>query len=379
MDVLSELDTLEACRALSIARFGDGELRIAAGGSCSSQVHDPKLQAELLDLLRKPQPCVVAIPNFERTPRQDVWKKYSLRPYSDFFKQPQYGSSFITRPDNAPWIDTPDYWALVRELWRDRDVTLVVGDEKSLTPAMLSEAHSVGVVRGPRTNAYAEIDRIEAEIGDADLVIMCLGACATALAGRLARRGIQALDLGHMGMFMRHAGLYAITKSQVASNDYRKQLQEKHATTVWGKSGHSHAPEVRAFAAELGANSILDYGCGRGTLATEMKERRVMEYDPGIKGKDHLPKPCDLVVCTDVLEHIEPELIDNVLSHLYLLAGKGAYLVIATRLARELLPDGRNAHLTVQPSAWWLMKLGNYGWRSMRHEERKGLCVWLRK
>jgi hypothetical protein len=105
----------------------------------------------------------------------------------------------------------------------------------------------------------------------------------------------------------------------------------------------------------------------------------VFEYDPGIPGKDHLPKPADLVVCTDVLEHIEPELLDGVLRHLYLLAGRGAYLVIATRLARELLPDGRNAHLIVQEPPWWLAKLKAQGWRKLRHEQRKGLCVWLEK
>jgi hypothetical protein len=63
------------------------------------------------------------------------------------------------------------------------------------------------------------------------------------------------------------------------------------------------------------------------------------------------------VVCTDVLEHIEPELIDNVLDHLKDLTRKVAFLAIATRPARKNLADGRNAHLIIQPSSWWLAKL----------------------
>jgi hypothetical protein len=67
------------------------------------------------------------------------------------------------------------------------------------------------------------------------------------------------------------------------------------------------------------------------------------------------------------------------LRHIFLLARRGAYLVIATRPARELLPDGRNAHLIIQPPEWWVEQLKKYGWTSIRTEQRKGLCVWLQK
>ena len=87
------------------------------------------------------------------------------------------------------------------------------------------------------------------------------------------------------------------------------------------------------------------------------KEGNWQDYDPAIPGKDAPPGPADLVVCTDVLEHVEPEHLDAVLDDLQRLAKKSLFLLIATRPASKALPDGRNAHLTIEPPKWWIPKL----------------------
>lgn len=384
--IATETETLEGCFKLSIARFGDGELRLAIGGACSSQRADDHLARELRNILATYRGFLVGIPNFDKTPRRDVWDKYAERPFWNHYRQTAYVSSFITRPDNAPWIDTPEYWARVRQLWEGEDVTLVVGDEKSLTRSMLMTAKSVRSVVGPRQHAYADIGRIEEEIGlPSGPVLLCLGATATALAARLDAKGIRALDLGHIGMFMRHAGIYQLA-SRLASKPYREQLRMKHSMTKWGGDGHSHLPAVLEFARAAKCASILDYGCGRGTLKIAMNKLEpaadrvpVREYDPGILGKDAMPKPADLIVSTDVLEHVEPEHVDTVLQHIFGLAERAAYLVIALTPARELLPDGRNAHLSVHPADWWMQKLSTFGGWKLRVEKRKGLHVWATK
>lgn len=380
--VLSEAATIVRCRTHSIARFGDGELRLAVGGSAVSQEADERLAHELRTILREEVPgLLVAVPNFDRTPRQDVWARYRKGEFAALYTRGrEYASSFVTRPDNAPWIDCPEYWAAVPTLWERQDVVLISGDRKSITPETLSNARSVRTIAAPAKNAYSEADRIEREVGQhGGVVVLCLGATATILASRLHKRGMRALDLGHLGMFIRHAGAYAFESTHLATEAYRQQLQEKHASMTWGKHGHSHAPEIEGFMKDVGARSILDYGCGRATLAKALPGVKVFEYDPGVPGKDHLPKPADLIACTDVLEHIEPKCLDNVMRHMFVLARLGAYFVIATRPARESLPDGRNAHLIVQPSAWWLARLRREGWNIVRHEQRKGLCVWARK
>ncbi len=104
----------------------------------------------------------------------------------------------------------------------------------------------------------------------------------------------------------------------------------------------------------------------------------VREYDPGIIGKDALPKPADLVIATDVLEHIEPELLGNVLEHIRSLARLGVFLNIATSPAREILPDGRNAHLIIRPPAWWREELAKAKLWPTHEATAKGYNVWVK-
>lgn len=215
--VRSEEETLRLIKdfACSIARFGDGEFNLVKGGNCVSQVANPKLAAELKNILKSAQDedgCIVAIPNMTTLCPKTHWQKNKhqyasfLNPKCDAFT---YGSSFITRPDSAPWIDTDEYWDDVESLWKDQSVILVSCGERSLTPANMLSAGYIHEVRCPRRDAYSVIDDLEGQIKrllvsnkDVARVIMCAGATATCLAWRLQNH-CQALDLGHIGMFMR--------------------------------------------------------------------------------------------------------------------------------------------------------------------------------
>lgn len=384
LDILSERQTLMAAHTgASLARFGDGELRLAVGGRAISQVADEKLALELRNILRA-SAALVCIPTQENARSAD-WARYFQPPYADLYrKDKQYGSAFITRPDNAPEIDTPDYWDLVEALWKGRDVTLVAGTDRSLTPKMLKSAKSVRHIRTPERDAYAEIDRIEAEIGRPEhSVLLCAGATATVLAERLAQKGQHALDLGHIGMFLKSAGAYRYGPTDLVSHHYRDQLTEMHLTHKWGGDGGKHAAAVEAFISEIHATSVLDYGCGRGKLAKALAPRRVHEYDPGIPGKEGRPKPVDVVVCTDVLEHVEPAKLAAVLDHIFRLARLGAYFVVATRPAHATLPDGKNAHLLVENAEFWVENLQKVGWKAKKMiifaYGGKEVKIWARK
>lgn len=113
----------------------------------------------------------------------------------------EYESSFITRMDEAPWIDTNAYKRQVRSLWYGKDVTLVRGSG-SLTGGAMHGAKSVREVLIPIRDAYRQIDKIEKEIGEPPFVILCAGAVATLLANKLASKGVHAVDLGYVGKFM---------------------------------------------------------------------------------------------------------------------------------------------------------------------------------
>lgn len=141
------------------------------------------------------------------------------------------------------------------------------------------------------------------------------------------------------------------------SDTYRELNRELHTKGTYGKHGNRWASAVAALLTEGGHVSILDYGCGAGSLKETLGIEVMREYDPAVEGKDHLPLPAELVVCTDVLEHIEPEKLDNVLKHLQRLCRRQAFFVIATRPAMKHLSDGRNAHLIIESPEWWREKL----------------------
>lgn len=384
--VMSETATLAAARTNSLARFGDGELSLALGGNCISQVQVPALRRELLEILQnKAKDLVVGIPNVE-SKTKPAWAKYAEPKYTALYGGGPFGSAFITRPDSAPWIDTPEFWGQLSDLWKGRDVLLVAGTERSLRPEQLVGVDHVRRVAVARRDAYAQIDQIVEEVGThAGPILMCAGPTATVLAARLSKKGLHAIDLGHVGMFMRHAGAYRYTRDDFISEGYRKLIAAQHKGSKWGADGAKHAGAAAAYYRELGGSTFLDYGCGEGRLRLALsaieQPIRVLEYDPGMDGKAGLPKPVDFVACTDVLEHVEPDKLPAVLDHLFRIAELGAYLVIATRPANAILGDGRNAHLIVKPAAWWIDKLKASGWTIGQVQEREGrdVTLWLKK
>jgi SAM-dependent methyltransferase len=148
---------------------------------------------------------------------------------------------------------------------------------------------------------------------------------------------------------------------------------------MWGSSAGRWRGHVLDLAHRLDAKVILDYGCGKGMLKvlTEKFGYRVTEYDPGIPGKDGPPEPADLVACLDVIEHLEPACLTDVLRDIERLAKTGALLVIALYPAGEILPDGRNAHLILESPKWWCDKLAevfnDLKWE-MKFEHRARPC-----
>src|SRR5688572_20672064 len=111
-NVLNESDTLHAILAgKRIARYGDGEFKLAIGGQgIKSQIGHPDLADRLKNILLDSGSCLVGIPNIlSKTPKKEFWDKF--RSYHGVLDlKRSYVSAFITRPDSAPWIDTDEYW-----------------------------------------------------------------------------------------------------------------------------------------------------------------------------------------------------------------------------------------------------------------------------
>ena len=143
---------------------------------------------------------------------------------------------------------------------------------------------------------------------------------------------------------------------------YRNVLSELHATNKeWGTSGHNHFDTVSALIDTNKFKTVLDVGCGKGVLIKQLRDEHpdvtVIGYDPAIPEYAYLPPVCSLVTCTDVLEHVELEHLDEFLQFLSDHCDEKLYAVISLVPAKQLLPDGRNAHLIVQPAEWWREQL----------------------
>ena len=203
--VLGELATLDAVVAgASIARYGDGEFKHCKNQRNVSQEHHPALSRRLREILVDSGECLVGIPNiYSATPKADFWRGQTWA--AEYLVNRPYVSAFITRPDSAPWIDTPEYWQRVESLWVDQDVTLVRGSHKSLTPEDLVGARAIVDVVCPKQHAFDEYDRIRARVLEARprRVLICLGPTATVLAADLCACGLHAVDLGHIALFLR--------------------------------------------------------------------------------------------------------------------------------------------------------------------------------
>jgi hypothetical protein len=144
------------------------------------------------------------------------------------------------------------------------------------------------------------------------------------------------------------------------SEDYRRQQEELHKNPKYGVASVSFAPLVTNLINKLEVDEMLDYGCGKGRLARSIQPDRQLTielYDPAQPDWSEAPTPRQFVTCIDVLEHIEPELLDNVLDDLKRVTLEYGFFSIHTDPATKILPDGRNAHLIQEDFRWWLPKL----------------------
>lgn len=118
----------------------------------------------------------------------------------------------------------------------------------------------------------------------------------------------------------------------------------------YGVSGWKWADDIMCLANAIGAENILDYGAGRGTLAKEIgQDIKAQNYDPVTFPCN--PDPADIVVCTDVLEQIDLESLDPCLDHIKSLARKAVFIVIPKhpkRKAENAIRAGED---------WWLERL----------------------
>ena len=129
------------------------------------------------------------------------------------------------------------------------------------------------------------------------------------------------------------------------------------------------------------SETLLDYGCGKGLQYSQWKHHEeigVMPelYDPGVPEYEVLPDgPFDGIYSTDVMEHIPKEHLQETFENIFSRAKKFVFLAICTKPALAVLPNGENAHCTVEPMEFWVSVIKKYSpKRVYTHIKTYGNC-----
>jgi hypothetical protein len=153
--------------------------------------------------------------------------------------------------------------------------------------------------------------------------------------------------------------------------DGEPQLGLKGVETYPGVSLLPHLARIKALIERTGARSVLDYGCGKGmqyeltnievpgvgrcaSVVDYWDLDEISCYDPCHPPHSTLPAGrYDGVISTDVLEHCTAEDLPWIVGEMFGYAQRFVYASVACYPARTHLPNGENAHITVQPLTWW--------------------------
>lgn len=169
----------------------------------------------------------------------------------------------------------------------------------------------------------------------------------------------------------RHQKDIEAAKPRVAyrySKEYAALQRELHSHGNYGGAGLSFIPTVfhgvAQLAKRLGSVHVLDYGSSTGKTMKEVRGRMWIPdtvtdacYDPFVPEFAAEPSPADFLICTDVMEHVEPECTTAVLDHIQALTKRVAFFSISLRPAHKILSDGRNAHINIRDPEFWMVEL----------------------
>jgi hypothetical protein len=150
----------------------------------------------------------------------------------------------------------------------------------------------------------------------------------------------------------------------------RSLNEELHVRSKnYGTAAGKHAKRIyTSFLAPLNIKEALDYGCGKNLLQKGLNDLKakikITPYDPCITLFSTRPeRTFEAVICHDVLEHVEPELLDNVLEDIYNYSEKYYFLSIGLGPSNKKLADGRDNHLIQKSSDWWKEQLEKHGFK----------------
>ena len=131
------------------------------------------------------------------------------------------------------------------------------------------------------------------------------------------------------------------------TEEYKSELFKKHTTDPeYGGEAVEYSGHISNIINQTGVETVLDYGAGKGELAHNLvldHRVKVILYDPAIPQISAPPEPADMVVCVNVLDHVEDQYIDEVLDDIKRCTNYINFIVISETKEK--------------PMEWWLLKI----------------------
>jgi 2-polyprenyl-3-methyl-5-hydroxy-6-metoxy-1,4-benzoquinol methylase len=199
---------------------------------------------------------------------------------------------------------------------------------------------------------------------------------------------------------------YTRTNPSPRSLKLIEQYKELHNENKFkGISLNKHIQAIGDLIKQHKVKSLLDYGSGKGYLYSKnfkivnpnLKEPlqklwkidKLKCYDPGYTEHAEYPTDIyDMVISTDVIEHVPEEDLTWFLNDIFSLSKKFVYLNIACYPALKHFKDGTNVHVSIfKPQEWidFIMKLWKEKYKHLeiylvsQYQEMKSVPVIIKK
>ena len=228
----------------SLARYGDGEMLIINGGYINFQEYNENLAIRLKEILlsddediMKGVPIAIKSTKGYNKIAKEFWKQNmdtGRMHWKKYCKKKKiYCNTNMTRlfRDYEDKSNSIRWFKNFKQIWNDKDILLIEGSKSKLgiNNDLFSNAKSVERIIAPSKNAFDKYDEILAVIKErckGKLVLLSLGPTATVLAYDLCKKGIRALDIGHIQLEYNEFCQY-INKNKIEIESNKKVLSEE--------------------------------------------------------------------------------------------------------------------------------------------------------
>lgn len=159
-------------------------------------------------------------------------------------------------------------------------------------------------------------------------------------------------------------------------NTERAKYRRIYERETYGVGNHG-SQAIPIIHQEIKPRNVLDVGCGSNAFCKLLRPLGIEAVGVDFASPlADVPAPAhdlpflggafDLLTAFDVLEHLLPEEVPEVMDEFARVARRAWLFSICCRDSTRRSPDGSTLHPTVRPKRWWVDCLSRYGQVEMR-------------